>query len=107
LVGTLSRDRTKDMASDCTRGFADRRATVMPSPAITPKERAIPAPPTRGMFDGLKLRVAPVVALESRAPLPLSSAVQCYARATADILKMRGQGLGELPHRRVASQGQR
>jgi hypothetical protein len=92
------------MASDYTRDFADRRTIIMPSPAATPRERAAPAPPTpmRGMFDGLKLGTAPTTAAEPRAPSSLSSAVQRYARATADILKMRGQGLEELPHQRVA-----
>ena len=104
LVRTLSRDRAKDMASDYTRDFADRRAIIMPSPAATPRERAAPAPPTRmrGMFDGLKLGTGPVMAPESHAPSSLSSAVQRYARATADILKMRRQGLEELPHQRAA-----
>jgi hypothetical protein len=104
LVRALSRDRAKDMASDYTRDFADRRAIIMPSPAIAPKEREVPTPPVRarGMFDGLKLRVAPIVATESHAPSLLSSAVQRYARATAEILKMRGQGIEELPHQRVA-----
>ena len=102
LVRTLSRDRAKDMASDYSRDFADRRAIIIPSAVIVPSERVAPAPPTRGMFDGLKLRVAPIVDAESHAPLRLSSAVQRYARATADILKMRGQGVEELPHQRVA-----
>jgi Ti-type conjugative transfer relaxase TraA len=104
LVRTLSRDRAKDMASDYTRGFADRRAIIMPSPAISPRERVPPAAPTRarGMFDGLKLVSAPVVATEPQTASSLSSAVQRYARAAADILKMRGQGLEELPHQRVA-----
>ena len=104
LVRTLSRDRAKDMASDYSRDFADRRAIIMPSPAIAPKEREVPTPPTRarGIFDGLKLRAAPIVDAESHAPSLLSSGVQRYARATADILKMRGQGVEELPHQRVA-----
>jgi len=102
LVRALSRDRAKDMASDYGRDFVDRRAMIMQPPAIVPSERVDPAPPTRGMFDGLKLRVAPIVDAESSASSLLSSAVQRYARATADILKMRGQGVEELPHQRVA-----
>jgi len=100
LVRTLSRERAKDMASDYTRDFADRRTITLPPAAIAPRERLAPAPPTRarGMFDGLKLQVAP----EPQAPSVLSSAVQRYARATADILKMRARGLGELPHQRAA-----
>jgi Ti-type conjugative transfer relaxase TraA len=102
LVRTLSRDRTKDMASDYTRDFVDRRAIIMQPPAIVPGERVAPAPHSRGMFDGLKLRAAPIVDAESHAPSLLASGVQRYARATADILKMRGQGVEELPHQRVA-----
>ena len=102
LVRTLSRDRAKDMASDYTRDFADRRAIIMQPPTIVPSERVAPAPPTRGMFDGLKLRAAPIVNAESHTPSLLASGVQRYARATADILKMRGQGMEELPHQRVA-----
>ena len=104
LIRTLSRDRAKDMASDYTRDFADRRAIIMPSLAIGTRERADPAPPARGrgMFDGIKLRVAPIGPPEPHAPSMLSSAVQRYARATADILKMRGQGMEELPHQRGA-----
>lgn len=51
------------MASDYTRDFADRRAIIMPLPAIAPKEREVPTPfaRARGMFDGLQLRVAPIV----------------------------------------------
>ncbi len=104
LVRTLSRERAKDMASDYNRDFAGRRAIIMPSPAITERERVAPAPSTRtrGMFDGLKLGTAPVMVSEPNASSSLSSAVQRYARATADILKMRRQGLEELPHQRVA-----
>ena len=102
LIRTLSRDRSKDMASDYTHDFVDRRAIIMQPSAIVPGERVAPAPPTRGMFDGLKLRAAPIVDAESHAPSLLSSGVQRYARATADILKMRGQGMEELPHQRVA-----
>jgi len=104
LVRTLSRERVKDMASDYTRDFADRRGITLPAPAIAPRKRLAPAPPTRtrGMFDGLKLQVAPISAPEPHAPSVLSLAVQRYARATADILKMRAQGLEELPHQRAA-----
>jgi len=104
LVRTLSRDRAKDMASDYARDFADRRAIVLPSPAQVASERTIPTEPPRqrGMFEGLKLRVPPITALEQGAPSLLPSAVQRYARATADILKLRGQGIDELPHQRVA-----
>ncbi|WP_034159976.1 Ti-type conjugative transfer relaxase TraA [Sphingomonas sp. ERG5] len=41
LVRTLSRERAKDMASDYTRDFADRRQIVLPAPAL---EKAMPEP---------------------------------------------------------------
>ena len=104
LVRTLLRERAKDMASDYVRDFADRRAIVLPLTAQLASERTIePAPPRqRGMFEGLKLRVAPIPTLEQGTPSPLTFAVQRYARATADILKLQGQGIDALPHQRVA-----
>ncbi|MDP3673619.1 MAG: Ti-type conjugative transfer relaxase TraA [Novosphingobium sp.] len=104
LVRALSRDRAKDMASDYARDFADRRAIIVSSPVVARPELAVATPPARqrGMFDGLNLRVTPIASLEPPAASPLSSAVQRYARASADILKMRGKGVEELPHQRVA-----
>jgi Ti-type conjugative transfer relaxase TraA len=83
LVRALSRERGKDMASDY--GLA---------PAETP------APPTvpRNPFAGLKLKVPPP---EPEAT-PLERAVERYARAAADILRMRKLGLHELEHQKVA-----
>ncbi|MDV3459224.1 Ti-type conjugative transfer relaxase TraA [Sphingomonas sp. HF-S4] len=113
LVRALSRDRAKDMASDYTRDFADRRQIRLPEPAI---EKAKPAPvrdpfagldlrpmappPTRGMFDGVRI-AAPQPA---RAPqsIGLETAVQRFARAAADIVRMRNDGYAELPHQRIA-----
>ena len=104
LVRTLSRDRAKDMASDYTRDFAGGRAITLLSPDRAARDwTARPTPARgRGMFDGLRLRVAPVASLERSASSMLAPAVQRYARATADILKMRAQGVGELPHQRAA-----
>ncbi len=113
LVRALSRDRAKDMASDYVRDFADRRHIRLPEPAI---EKAKPAPardpfagldlrpmappPTRGMFDGVRI-AAPQ---PGRAPQPigLETAVQRFARAAADVLRMRNDGYAELPHQRIA-----
>ena len=119
LVRALLRDRAKDMASDYTRDFADCRAIILPTPAIALLERPVPAPPTRarGMFDGLNL--GPAAAPPSRsmfdgltlkspqpthsaAPDGLSTAVQRYARTTADIVRIRNEGYAELPHQRIA-----
>ncbi|MFL9840465.1 Ti-type conjugative transfer relaxase TraA [Sphingomonas sp. ST-64] len=113
LVRALSRDRAKDMASDYVRDFADRRHIRLPEPAI---EKAKPAPvrdpfagldlrpmsspPTRGMFDGVRIAVP----RPARAPQPigLETAVQRFARAAADVLRMRNDGYAELPHQRIA-----
>ncbi len=61
LVRTLSRERAKDMASDYTRDFGDRRQIKLPDRTI---EKARPAP-ARDPFAGLDLR--PV----SPKPVPL------------------------------------
>jgi len=78
LIATLARERGKDMASDY-------------APA--------PAPPPRNPFAGLKLGRAPEPAPQATS---LDRAVERYARAAADILRMRGRGMEELPHQRTA-----
>jgi len=113
LARALSRDRAKDMASDYTRDFADRRqirlpelavVKAMPEPVRDPFAgldlRPISPPPTRGMFDGVRI-AAPQPA---RAPQPigLETAVQRFARAASDVLRMRNDGYAELPHQRIA-----
>ncbi|MGH6616709.1 Ti-type conjugative transfer relaxase TraA [Sphingomonas sp.] len=102
LVRTLSRDRAKDMASDYTRDFADRRAINVPSPARAANERALPQspPPQRGMFDGLKLSAQPVVAAPDRTPL--DRAVERFARAAQAIVAVRSRGGEALPHQATA-----
>jgi Ti-type conjugative transfer relaxase TraA len=113
LVRTLSRERAKDMASDYARDFADRRHIRLPEPVM---ERAKPAPARnpfagldlrpvasprgRGMFDGLALRPPQPTRLAE--PVDLGSTVQRFARATADIMRMRKDGYTELPHQRIA-----
>ena len=52
------------------------------------------------MFDGLALR-APSSA-RGVEPIGLDNAVQRFARATADIMRMRKDGYTELPHQRIA-----
>src|SRR3546814_15915953 len=54
----------------------------------------------RGMFDGLRLSVAPPNAAPERTPL--DRAVERYARAPGDILTARREGGTELPHPRAA-----
>ncbi|MEG3147532.1 Ti-type conjugative transfer relaxase TraA [Sphingomonas sp. RT2P30] len=84
LVRALSRERGKDMASDYAQA-------PEPAPAA-PAQR-------RNPFAGLKLGTAPAIA-PSRSPL--DKAVERYARTVADIVRMRGQGLAELPHQTTA-----
>ena len=113
LVRTLSRERSKDMASDYTQDFAERRQIRLPQPLLA-KVRPSPArdpfagldlglvtpPPARGMFEGLALsRQSPTRSVE---PTGLNNAVQRFARATADIMRMRKDGYSELPHQRIA-----
>ncbi|WEK02650.1 MAG: Ti-type conjugative transfer relaxase TraA [Candidatus Sphingomonas phytovorans] len=121
LVRALSRDRAKDMASDYTRdpstalrrAFADRRQIRLPEPVV---EKAKPAPlrdpfaglglrpvtlpPSRGMFDGVRIATPQPVGITQS--LGLEAAVQRFARTTADILRMRNDGYTELPHQRIA-----
>jgi len=86
LVRALSRERGKDMASD-----------YIAAPAMAPD--TTPTRPERSRFAGLRLK--PGLAAEPQIT-PLDKAVELYARATADIWRMRGQGLEELPHQRLA-----
>jgi len=101
------------MASDYTRDFADRRQIRPPEPGGGQGRAA----PVRDPFAGLDIRpTAPVPArdvvdgagagLPQRTPivqpLGLETAVQRFARAAADILRIRKDGYTELPHQRVA-----
>jgi Ti-type conjugative transfer relaxase TraA len=81
LIAVLSRERGKDMVSDYR-------------PAPEPSRSS-----HRNPFAGLKIRPAPIV--ESQ-PTPLDKAVERYARAAADILRMRAANLEALPHQKVA-----
>jgi Ti-type conjugative transfer relaxase TraA len=93
LVATLSRERTKDMASDYAREFAGRREILV---ARDLAEQAKPAP-ARSIFAGLKLTPSPAPRL-APGRTPLESSVERYARAQADILRMRQLGVQPLPH---------
>jgi hypothetical protein len=121
LVHTLSRERTKDMASDYERAdpaqaFAERRG-------ITFRERIaeiirVGAEKARGIFDGFKPK-APVQREQDMfadfRPKPEEpakheptrasgqrGAVERYARARHEIERMRDQGLAVMPHQREA-----
>jgi Ti-type conjugative transfer relaxase TraA len=113
LVRGLSRERRKDMASDYTRAFADRRQ-ILPPEAVVERAKPTPArdpfagldlrpmeaPPGRSMFDGLALRTPQPT--RTNEPNGLNSAVQRFARATADIMRIRKDGYTELPHQSIA-----
>jgi len=125
LVTTLSRDRSKDMASDYPQRFAERRQIIRRgepaerTPAIEPPARrpgmfdglrlAIPddeiarpaRAPARGMFDGLVARAAQMPSPD-RAPLGLDSAVGRYARAYQEGQRMIDRGGSELESRKTA-----
>jgi hypothetical protein len=119
LTRTLARERSKDMAGDYladrgdpVRAFADRREIRLPEPA---REMAAPSQTSpakaRGMFDGF--RPAPVTekaqAPRSEFSLPAVGGksaevrgIERYARAAADIKRMRDKGLPVLPHQDTA-----
>jgi hypothetical protein len=124
LVGTLSRERAKDMASDHERrdpaqSFAERRGITFRERAAEIVRKIVPER-ARGMFDGFRPKAEPQRAPgifanfrpnaqapdatrpdQARTPDP-RRAVERYARAAADIERMHGQGLPVLPHQREA-----
>jgi Ti-type conjugative transfer relaxase TraA len=108
LTRTLGRERAKDTTLDYSAAFAERRGLgqsdiVVPRGVARPVERA----PSR--FSGFKPRAAPAT---GRAPSPAPAAslqrqeiaegVRGYARAFADIERMRDGGLPILPHQDLA-----
>lgn len=114
LARTLSRDRAKDMAGDYPtpsdqdrrEAFAERREIRWPERAreIAAKVRD----KARGMFDGFRPRPAPEKAsTPEREPAiggkpDQAKAIERYARAAADIGRMRAKGLPVLPHQESA-----
>jgi len=109
LVATLSRERSKDMASDYVRDFADRREIIVSGELAQsppePRDRfaEFRPPPDRAradIFAGLKLEATPIVA---RAPVDrLGPAIQRHARIYADIARVQALGLGTMPHQLAA-----
>ena len=97
LVRTLSRERSKDMASDYTRDASDARATnargiVAPTPERVPEQTL-----ARSRFDGLRLRpVTPEPVPKASVPNPdlaLPAAVERHGRI---VSAMRfAQSVGE------------
>jgi len=124
LVGILSRERAKDMASDYARvdpakQFAERRGIGF-GERIAEVVRPV-ADKARGIFDGLRLSLPgqrreqgmfagfrpPERTREQAQAQPSHAigqrrAVERYARAVDDIARMRDHGLLVLPHQRDA-----
>lgn len=85
LVRTLARERGKEMASDYLQPVPGKQIIVEPTPKRDP-------------FTDLSLRPARK-ADPTRSPLDRT--VERVARAAADIMRLRRQGLDELPHQRA------
>lgn len=116
LARTLSRDRGKDMAGDYARdeqdqvrAFAERREIRFPELARQVVEKV--RDKAKGMFAGFRPKPAstPVKTTSpepARAHRPLApsqaKAIECYARAAADIGRMHAKGLPVLPHQEQA-----
>lgn len=113
LVRALCRERGKDMALDYTRDFADRRQIRLPEPTVETAKTTPARDPFAGldlravepslipvMFDGLKLGASSPARMTESAGL--SAAVQRFARAAAEIMRMHKGGYTELPHQSIA-----
>ena len=114
LARVLSRDRAKDMAGDYAvpsdndraRVFAERREIRFQELAreIATKVRD----KAKGMFDGFRPKPTPEKASAfEREPVTggkpgQDKAIERYARAAADISRMRAKGLPVLPHQESA-----
>jgi len=117
LSRVLSRDRGKDMAGDYApdrseqdhaRAFADRREIRFPELARQVVEKV--RDKARSMFAGFRPKPAAEktpaaerggAAIGTDRPKQ-ARAIERYARATADIDRMRDQGLPVLPHQETA-----
>ena len=112
LARTLSRERSKDMASDYARepdparSFAARREIRLPVIRVRePSHREIAPQRVRSIFASFRPSLsAPDVAASApkAGATDLRQAVERYARSIADIVRMRDQGLPVLPHQETA-----
>jgi Ti-type conjugative transfer relaxase TraA len=117
LARVLSRDRAKDMAGDYdvpsdedrAREFADRREIRWPERAREIAHQV--RDKARGMFAGFRPKPAATpekAATPGRTEAAIGGkpdqvrAIERYARAAADICRMRGQELPVLPHQESA-----
>jgi Ti-type conjugative transfer relaxase TraA len=115
LTHTLGRERAKDTTLDYGDAFAERRGLVRSEIRVAP-EMAKPAGRAPSRFAGFKpkpaadLQVAARLAGREPSPAPaaalqrqeLTEGVRGYARAFADVERMRRDGLPVLPHQDVA-----
>ncbi len=116
LVRTLSRERSKDMASDYARpeqdqarAFADRGEIRFPERARQVVEKV--RDKAKGIFDGFRPKPATEKApsperVAADRPLAPSQAraIERYGRAAADIGRMKDKGLPVLAHQESALQ---
>ncbi|WP_269717206.1 Ti-type conjugative transfer relaxase TraA [Caulobacter sp. NIBR2454] len=116
LTRTLDRERAKDTTLDygeprVAEAFAERRGITRSEIRISP-EMAKPAERAPSRFAGFKPKPAADRAVGDRAPSPapaaplqrqeLTEGVRGYARAFADMERMRQGGLPVLPHQDIA-----
>ncbi len=102
LVRTLSRERAKEMASDFTstplaspgKVDVDWRQISLPFP-VDQKAAEVPA---------ARVKVSTPAVERPIAPPTLEQAVVAFAKATAEIVRMRKQDLDELPQRAAFDQ---
>jgi len=99
LVRALSRERGKDMAWDYVVQPQPVERTRSPFAGIKPRQWPPVQEPAiaRNPFAAIK----PALSRDD-GPTPLDRAVERFARATADIMRLKSQGYEELPHQRVA-----
>ncbi|MBA2932592.1 Ti-type conjugative transfer relaxase TraA [Sphingomonas sp. CGMCC 1.13654] len=109
LVRTLSRERTKDMATDYeptdpAQAFAERRG-ISVRDRIVEIMRKVPEK-ARGIFDGFRPKAPQPEQLRSNQPAlsagGLRSAIERYARALDEIGQTRESGASVMPHQRAA-----
>ena len=102
LVGTLARERAKDMASDYAIETQPHAQAMTRSrlAGIKPRQEPplVPEPaPARNPFAGIR-PAGPAMPT----PTPLDRAVERFGRATADIQRLRARGYQALPHQQAA-----
>jgi len=98
LVRALSRERGKDMASDYGVEQPSVEQARRPLAGIRPRQWP-PAPEPdkpRNPFAGIKPALSRV-----EGPTPLDRAIERFARAAGEIMRLTSQGYEQLPHQRI------